>query len=91
MVFQSAALFDSLTVANVGFKLYEHSDCRTRRSRSASTRASSPSASPAWRTGTRRSSARRSALRSRAIIEETADGIDSKRDGAGAAAGWRRW
>ena len=27
MVFQSAALFDSLTVGeNVGFKLYEHSD-----------------------------------------------------------------
>ena len=58
MVFQSAALFDSLTVGeNVGFKLYEHSDLPDEEIKGASTRASSPSASPAWRTGTRRSSA----------------------------------
>jgi ABC-type transporter Mla maintaining outer membrane lipid asymmetry ATPase subunit MlaF len=89
MVFQSAALFDSLTVGeNVGFKLYEHSDLpdeeikkRINESLESVGLAGVEDRYPAQLSGGMK---KRAAL-ARAIIEETADGTDSKRDGAGAA------
>ena len=89
MVFQSAALFDSLTVGeNVGFKLYEHSDLpdeeikkRIHESLESVGLAGVEDRYPAQLSGGMK---KRAAL-ARAIIEETADGTDSKRDGAGAA------
>jgi ABC-type transporter Mla maintaining outer membrane lipid asymmetry ATPase subunit MlaF len=89
MVFQSAALFDSLTVGeNVGFKLYEHSDLpdeeikkRIHESLESVGLAGVEDRYPAQLSGGMK---KRAAL-ARAIIEETADGTDSKRDDAGAA------
>ena len=89
MVFQSAALFDSLTVGeNVGFKLYEHSDLpdeeikkRINESLESVGLAGVEDRYPAQLSGGMK---KRAAL-ARAIIEETADGTDSKRDGTGAA------
>ena len=85
MVFQSAALFDSLTVGeNVGFKLYEHSDLPDAEIKKL-IKASLDSVGlsgvedryPAQLSGGMK---KRAAL-ARAIIKESVDGVDSKWDG----------
>ena len=89
MVFQSAALFDSLTVGeNVGFKLYEHSDLPDeeikkliKESLDAVGLAGVEDRFPAQLSGGMK---KRAAL-ARAIIKERVVGIDSKWDGTSQA------
>ena len=89
MVFQSAALFDSLTVGeNVGFKLYEHSDLpdeeikkRINESLESVGLAGVEDRYPAQLSGGMK---KRAAL-ARAIIKERVVGIDSKWDGTSQA------
>ena len=89
MVFQSAALFDSLTVGeNVGFKLYEHSDLpdeeikkRIHESLESVGLAGVEDRYPAQLSGGMK---KRAAL-ARAIIKERVVGIDSKWDGTSQA------
>jgi len=85
MVFQSAALFDSLTVGeNVGFKLYEHSDLPDeeikkliKQSLDSVGLSGVEDRYPAQLSGGMK---KRAAL-ARAVIKETVDGIESRWDG----------
>ena len=85
MVFQPAALFDSLTVGeNVGFKPYEHSDlpdAEIKKLIKQSLDSVGLSGVEDWYPAQLSGGMKKRAALARAIIEESVDGVDSKWDG----------